>query len=814
MRTRKTALLLPLALALLSTGSAEAQSRYRKAGDAWRAGFAGSLVFDGEELYAGRPGENSLFPSPPNHAGTVHVFRRAADSGWTEIATIAAAGVEIGDGFGFALDVAGDVMVVGAPKTADDAGAAYVFERSGGEWREAARLEPESPAPGRRFGAAVAVAGDLVFVGMPGDRNGTGSTIIFRRSAEGWARAGVLSPGDAQQGDAFGSAIEARADRVVVGGPGPQPWLSLFGGQPPRAGAAWVFGRTADGGWRSEGRLAPGSEEPAVFGTAVLLAGEDVLVAAPFAAQGAGSVVRFGRDETGRWMESDRLAAEAPGTGFGMTLALAGSDLFVGTPLAGGTGGAVVFRSRIDGGFDRLQTISSNAPFGFAGAGLAATERSAVIGAPGADYFEGFGLLYTRADSAAQWSLADTLITEVHGLEPITGGARECENGSIGPFECSEVDLVSFLPVSALGGERGMIVNDLWGWTDPETSREYAIVGRADGTVFIDVTDAANPVYLGELPLTSGATPNLWRDVKVYANHAYIVADGVGNHGVQIFDLTQLRGLQGPPRTFTETAHYDRIFSAHNIVINEGTGFAFVVGASMGGETCGGGLHMIDIREPANPRFAGCFADPRTGNANTGYSHDAQCIVYAGPDERYREREICFGANETALSIADVTDKENPVAISTAAYPNGAYLHQGWVSDDHRFLFMNDEGDELANLVPMTRTLVWDISELDDPILVREFLGETPASDHNLYVRGRYMYQSNYVAGLRIIDISDPTNPREVGWFDTVPFGEDKAGFAGSWSNYPFFGSGNVIVTSMREGVFVLRPRMQDRPVS
>jgi choice-of-anchor B domain-containing protein len=161
-----------------------------------------------------------------------------------------------------------------------------------------------------------------------------------------------------------------------------------------------------------------------------------------------------------------------------------------------------------------------------------------------------------------------------------------------------------------------------------------------------------------------------------------------------------------------------------------------------------------------------------------------------------------------------VTDKENPVAVSTAAYPNSAYLHQGWVSDDHRFLFMNDEGDELAGLVPRTRTLVWDISELDDPILLREFLGETPASDHNLYVRGRYMYQSNYVAGLRVIDIADPTSPREVGWFDTVPWGEDKAGFAGSWSNYPYFRSGVVVVTSMREGVFILRPRMQDRPVS
>lgn len=92
-------------------------------------------------------------------------------------------------------------------------------------------------------------------------------------------------------------------------------------------------------------------------------------------------------------------------------------------------------------------------------------------------------------------------------------------------------------------------------------------------------------------------------------------------------------------------------------------------------------------------------------------------------------------------------------------------------------------------------------------MLVKEFLGTTGASDHNLYVRGNFMFQSNYVAGLRVIDISDPTNPREVGYFDTVPWGENAAGFAGSWSNYPYFRSGTIVFTSMREGLFVVRHR-------
>lgn len=86
-------------------------------------------------------------------------------------------------------------------------------------------------------------------------------------------------------------------------------------------------------------------------------------------------------------------------------------------------------------------------------------------------------------------------------------------------------------------------------------------------------------------------------------------------------------------------------------------------------------------------------------------------------------------------------------------------------------------------------------------------IGSTEASDHNLYVSGNLMYQSNYLSGLRILDISDPENPREVGFFDTVPSGLDGPGFAGSWSNYLFFQSGLIPVTSIKEGLFVVRKR-------
>jgi choice-of-anchor B domain-containing protein len=281
---------------------------------------------------------------------------------------------------------------------------------------------------------------------------------------------------------------------------------------------------------------------------------------------------------------------------------------------------------------------------------------------------------------------------------------------------------------------------------------------------------------------------------------------------MQVLDLTRLRGFSGEPITFDMDAHYTRVNSAHNIVINPESGFAFIVGARGGGETCGGGLHMVDIREPKNPTFAGCFADPQTGRASTGYSHDAQCVMYTGPDTEHQGKEICFGANETALSIADVSNKQNPVALSRASYPDVAYTHQGWLSEDQRYFFLDDELDEInsrgdAEPMPGTRTLIWDVSDLDDPQLVHQFFGATQASDHNLYIKGNLMYQSNYQAGLRVVDISDPTKPVEVGYFDTVPYGTNTPGFGGSWSNYPFFRSGIVVVTSGREGLFIVRKR-------
>ena len=247
---------------------------------------------------------------------------------------------------------------------------------------------------------------------------------------------------------------------------------------------------------------------------------------------------------------------------------------------------------------------------------------------------------------------------------------------------------------------------------------------------------------------------------------------------------------------------------AHNIVIKEDTGFAYAVGSG-GGLQCVRALHMVDIRKPLEPTYAGCCRDANTGRQDRGYTHDAQCVIYDGPDTEHRGKEICFGANETRVSVADVSEKANPISLSSLGYPGARYTHQGWLTEDHKYLILNDEADEsfLAGLGSLegTRTLILDVMDLDDPVMHSVYIGPTFATDHNLYVFNNYIFASNYTSGLRIIDIQDITNPVEVGFFDTYPF-SDTTGYHGAWSAYPFFESGAIVVNSEPHGLFVLAP--------
>ena len=102
----------------------------------------------------------------------------------------------------------------------------------------------------------------------------------------------------------------------------------------------------------------------------------------------------------------------------------------------------------------------------------------------------------------------------------------------VGAFPCDRIDLVGYLPVAAFatdGSPAPVENNDIWGWTDPETGTEYALVGTTNGVGFVDLSDPSFPRFVGKLP--TNTIEAIWRDIKVYADHAFIVADGAQAHG-------------------------------------------------------------------------------------------------------------------------------------------------------------------------------------------------------------------------------------------------------------------------------------------
>lgn len=411
------------------------------------------------------------------------------------------------------------------------------------------------------------------------------------------------------------------------------------------------------------------------------------------------------------------------------------------------------------------------------------------------------------------------------GME-MTAEVMPCTNGQValpdddpddmgdGPFECSNIDLVGHLSVAELDPEasRG---NDIWGWTDPDTGKEYALVGLDNGTAFVDISTPSAPVHLGTLPTATVAT--VWRDIKTYQNHAFIVSEARG-HGMQVFDLTQLRGLSADPaRRFDADAMFTDVTNVHNLVINEDSGFAYAVGFGTRGDDlpaeCGApGFMAINIQDPKNPTFAGCFSDAAKDTSPVsapGYTHDAQCVMYTGPDTDYTGSEICVASNEDVVTFFDVTDKDNVRVISMAAYPGDAYTHQNWFTEDQRYILANDELDEQNGNVATQRTLLFDATNLDEPEYIGAYDSGITTIDHNLYVKGNVSYQSNYESGLRIRDHSDIANGvlTEVGYFDTFPQSTEVA-FNGQWSNFPYFESGIVIANDGNNGLFILMPRV------
>ncbi|KAH7311336.1 hypothetical protein B0I35DRAFT_377428 [Stachybotrys elegans] len=412
----------------------------------------------------------------------------------------------------------------------------------------------------------------------------------------------------------------------------------------------------------------------------------------------------------------------------------------------------------------------------------------------------------------------------------VNGFAAAIPGDDHNTFRCRNIDLYHFLSHAELGswGGRG---SSSWGWTSAD-GREIVALGQYDGTAFAEITSEGKLVYLGRLPQYDSIGSN-WREIRIVGDIAVIGSEAI-EHGVQFFDMKKVLDLDPTnPKNFTQddlTGHWDDlpVGRTHNIVVNHELNYAVAVGSVAGNATirvrdprlmpCRGGLIFLDISDPTNVTSPGCAG-------GDGYVHDAECVVYRGPDEKYYGRDICYAYNEDTLTIFDVTDKVGNVTniISISDFPGAQYIHQGVVNNItwQEYLFLDDEFDERdAKVGPMTQGLptthIFDIRNLEAPVYTGYYAGKTRSIDHNQYVYDGYLYQSNYGNGLNVLDArsvtEDPTGASicEAGFFDIYPEDDENEGggtvaFLGSWSSYAGFKSGFIMVHTIERGTFVVK---------
>ncbi len=365
-----------------------------------------------------------------------------------------------------------------------------------------------------------------------------------------------------------------------------------------------------------------------------------------------------------------------------------------------------------------------------------------------------------------------------------------------GPFTSQNVILRSWIPLNNFPGFAGASQQsgaDCWGYTSP-SGREYALIGLGWGTGVVEITNPASPQII-----SVQVGPNsLWHDVAVVGHYAYEVTDVSAGVGIKVFDLSQ---IDAGTVTHVNTVSVGGHSLTHTLLQNPASGYLYACG---GNATANGGCQPISTANPATPAFAG------PGWTNE-YVHECQVETYtSGP---YAGKEIAFlYVTGGGIAFVDVTNKAAPVTLSQIQYPATTYAHQGWISADRKYLYLDDELDGpdpgsgwFTGLVPYSLTRVFDISNLSNPRMAATFSTGIGSIDHNQYANGRYHYQSNYTSGLHVFDLTDPLRPFRVAWIDTHPEG-DGASFNGDWGNYPYFLSGTVIASDLERGLFVVQP--------
>lgn len=456
---------------------------------------------------------------------------------------------------------------------------------------------------------------------------------------------------------------------------------------------------------------------------------------------------------------------------------------------------------RIEGGFSNYSAYSEQN----------ATGKTVLIGVPPElrERFEsaGFTVIVDRkgikpADASRMRKLTATILATEK-----SHGAATCVANEADGYPCQAVSLHSHLSLRDLS-PTSRTGNDVWGFTDLNTLREYALIGLERGVAVVDVTDPTAPERVALVP----GSATTWRDIKVYQRYdaaarrwrayAYATADNVADF-LMVLDLSEL------PNAIEKVSFSSDFRSAHNTyLVNADYTYGLALTPEVprlgiaGGNTNGGNHRLYSLATPRSPSLLTV--------STSGYAHDLASFVVGDS----RKDSQCVNAqsasacqvmtdfNERSIDVWDITSPGAPRRLASVEYANAAYVHSGWWSEDGRYLFVHDELDE-STFGLNTTVRVFDMSDLTAPSFVGSWVGPTRAIDHNGFVKGNRYYISNYAEGLTVLDITTPSAPRRIGYFDTYP-ATSETSFVGAWGVYPFFASGTIAVSDINTGLYLL----------
>ncbi|MGB3018021.1 MAG: choice-of-anchor B family protein [Ignavibacteria bacterium] len=314
------------------------------------------------------------------------------------------------------------------------------------------------------------------------------------------------------------------------------------------------------------------------------------------------------------------------------------------------------------------------------------------------------------------------------------------------------------------GTPSGWHYSSCWGYV--AGGREYAIIGHYAGTTVYDVTDAPNIVNKGTV--TGPGSFYNYREMKTYSHYLYIVSEG--GSGVQIVDLQYLPDSIHFVKNYT-FAGYTRSHS----ISQEGR-YLYC----NGGNYNNGGVFILDLLDPENP--------VKRGQWGTRYVHD--CFI--------KNDTIYAGAISAGYFVLlDARNKDSIKFIREFTYP-GAVTHNAWTTDDRTVLVTTDEGGS-------NHAKIWNITDISNQVQLADITPYDGASMvHNAYIKGDSLYLAHYRAGVIVYNIANPSNPVEVGHYDTYP-GTNSTAYQGCWNVYPYLPSGNLIASDIATGLYVLK---------